>query len=243
MGACGHWAWFNKKTKKHERFFCNSGNCFRERCRVQFWSKRVKLLTALIREHSLIRFFTLTLDPKWQNDPSVSAWEYINTPWSKLRKRLKRRFPDFKFVAILETHKYRDVPHIHGFTNIWLDVKEWSKLWSECRGGQIVWIEQVKKGQQVSKYVNKQIEVARYVSKDTIQASNKANKKYRTLWRSINTKAKFELTNDKNWTILKEEYYDDNGEVSNFHSKKGIWAYGKEKQKRQDLEATRSALP
>lgn len=241
MGACGSWAW-KSKTGEFSRWFCGSGNCSREKCRVIFWSKRVKLITALIQEYSLIRFFTLTLDPKWLNDPNVNAWSYVHIPWSRLRKRLKRRFPDFKFVAILEKHKHRDVPHIHGFTNIWLDVKEWSRLWSECEGGQIVWIEKVKQGQEVSKYVNKQIEVAKYVSKDTIKASYKIDKQYRTLWRSENTKAKFELTKCKDWSIIKEDVYNENGEISSYHARKGIWDYGKEKHKGQNLEATRKPL-
>ena len=224
MGACGIWAW-KSKTGELSRWFCGSGNCEREKCRVMFWSKRVKLITALIQEYSLIRFFTLTLDPKYLNDPNVNAWGYIHTPWSKLRKRLKRRFPDFKFVAILEKHKYRDVPHIHGFTNIWLDVREWSRLWSECEGGQIVWLEKVKEGQEVSNYVNKEIEVAKYVSKDTIKASYKIDKRYRTIWRSENTKAEFELTKSKDYSIIKEDVYNENGSIAKeyYNRKKGIW--------------------
>ena len=194
-----------------------------------FWSRRVRLITALIQEYSLIRFFTLTLAPEYLNDTSVNAWSYIHIPWSRLRKRLKRRFPDFKFVAILERHKHRNVPHIHGFTNVWLDVRDWSQMWSECKGGKIVWIEQVKQGQEVSKYVNKQIEVAKYVSKDTIMPTYEIDKRYRTLWRSENTKAKFELTKGKDSTIIKEEVYNELGEISNYHAKKGIWNDGKEK--------------
>ena len=194
-----------------------------------FWSRRVRLITALINEYSLIRFFTLTLNPKYLNNGSVNAWSYIHVPWSRLRKRLKRRFPGFKFVAILEKHKNRDVPHIHGFTNVWLDVKDWSKMWSECKGGEVVWIEQVKKGQEVSQYVNKQIEVAKYVSKDTIMPAYKIDKQYRTLWRSEKTKAKFELTKGDDWCIIKQDVYNSKGEISDYHAKKGIWANGKEK--------------
>lgn len=194
-----------------------------------FWSRRVKLITALIQEYSLIRFFTLTLDPSYLNNASVDAWEYIHVPWSRLRKRLKRISPDFRFVAILEKHKHRNVPHIHGFTNLWLDVKDWSRMWNECKGGKIVWIEQVKEGQKVSQYVNKQIEVARYVSKDTIMPSYKIKKRYHTLWRSKNTKAEFELTKEEGWSIIKEEVYNERGEISNYHAKKGIWSNGKKK--------------
>lgn len=237
MGSCGSWAWYSEK-EGFQRFFCGSGNCFREKCRVMFWSRRVRLITALIQEYSLIRFFTLTLAPKYLNDTSLNAWGYIHIPWSKLRKRLNRRFSNFKFVAILERHKDRDVPHIHGFTNVWLDIKEWSRIWDECRGGRIVWIEQVKQGQEVSQYVNKQIEVARYVSKDTIMPAYELDKRYRTLWRSRDTKAKFELTTSDKWSIIKEDVYNSKGEISNYHAKKGIWSDGKKKYKREDLETT-----
>lgn len=110
-----------------------------------------------------------------------------------------------------------------------MDVKDWSKLWDECEGGKVVWVEKVK-NENASQYVTKQIEVARYVSKDTIKASYTDGKKtYRTLWRSQDTKAKFELTECNKWCILKEDVFNEAGEVSNYHAKKGIWYNGKEK--------------
>ena len=219
MNSCGSWAWFNKQTKEYRPFYCGSGNCDRQKCRVMFWSQRVRLITALIAEYGLIRFFTLTLDPKYLCGDS---WSYIHIPWSRMRKRLNRRFSNFKFVAILESHKYRDVPHIHGFTNVWLRVEEWSEMWNECKGGKIVWVEKVR-NENASQYVSKQIEVAKYVSKDTIKASYGEEKRYRTLWRSQKTKAKFELTKGDVWCILKEDVFV-NGVLSNFHAKKGIWS-------------------
>lgn len=182
----------------------------------------MRLITALIKEFGLIRFFTLTLDPDMipcTQDP----WDYIHYPWSKLRKRLKRLYPEFRFVAILEKHKTNNRPHIHGFTNAWISQLDWSIMWNECEGGQIVWIEKVKDG-EVSSYVSKELEVAKYVGKDNLVAGYKQSKGHRTLWRSEKMKAKFELTSTPGWTILKQDVYTEQGQLTDFFEKKGkIW--------------------
>lgn len=219
MGACGEWAWFHP-DKGIQRFYCGSGNCYRDKCRTIFWSRRVRLITALIEEYGLLRFFTLTLDPELiEGNP----WVYIHNPWSKLRKRLNRRFPGWKFVAVLERHKNRDVPHIHGFTDIWMAQSEWSKQWHESCGGKVVWIERVKDNVTMGDYVSKQLEVAKYVGKDCIKATYEVEedgekKKVRTLWRSKDTKAKFELTSEPGWCIIKEPVYNEEGLTSHGQS-------------------------
>jgi hypothetical protein len=185
----------------------------------------VKLISALISEYGLIRFFTLTLDPKMVKG---DAWAYIHEPWAKLRHRIKRRFPGWRYVAILERHKDRNVPHIHGFTDIWQSQKEWSKHWQESQGGQIVWIEQVKSA-NASEYVSKQLNVAKYVGKGQVMPSYEIDKIYRTLWRSKNTKAKFELTKEKGWSIVKERVFNEQGKLSDFYAMKGVWSNDKEK--------------
>ena len=225
MSACGHWAMYHP-DKGYQRFFCGSGNCHRDKCRKKFWSARIRLISALIDEYRLIRFFTLTLDPAMiHGDP----WVYIHQPWSKLRKRLNRRFPGWRFVAVLERHKDRDVPHIHGFTDIWMSQKDWSSQWSASCGGSIVWVEAVK-SRDASEYVSKQLNVAKYVGKDQIKAAYKADKQYRTLWRSKNTRAEFELTSCENWVMIKEQVFGEDGKLTDFFAKKGVWGNGKEKQ-------------
>ncbi|MEE8599392.1 MAG: hypothetical protein V3S69_07815, partial [Dehalococcoidales bacterium] len=122
----------------------------------------MRLISALITEQGLIRFFTLTLNrdviPYDRSEMElVNPWDYIHAVWSNFRKRMNRRFSDFKFVAVLEGHKNKDYPHIHGFTNIWMEQRLWSSMWAECGGGVIVWVEAVK-DQALSEYVSKQIE-------------------------------------------------------------------------------------
>lgn len=193
----------------------------------------MRLISALIEEHSLIRFFTLTLDPDYiQGDP----WVYIHDPWVKMRHRLKRIDASFKFVAILERHKNRDVPHIHGFTNLWLSQNEWSRHWEGSKGGKVVWIERVK-DQSASEYVSKQLEVAKYVGKDQIMPSYGEEKRFRTFWRTQKLKAKFELTKEDGWCIIKLPVYREDGEYTDYWAKKGVWANGKTEPCREDLEA------
>ena len=224
MKLCGEWAWYHPK-KGLSRFFCGHASCHRAECHNLFWSRRVRLLSALIDEHDLVRFFTLTLDPEFiEGDP----WEYIHAPWSKMRKRLRRINPDFKFVAILESHKDRDVPHIHGFTNLWLEQERWSLQWHASRGGRVVWIEQVK-DQNLSNYVSKSLEVARYVGKENLLGGKRKNKGTRTLWRSKNLKAKYELTTEPGWVIIKEPVYKDDGEMTDYWTQKGVWHGGQDK--------------
>lgn len=179
----------------------------------------MRLISALIDEYKLIRFFTLTLDPALiEGDP----WEYISHPWSKMRKRLRRQSTAFRFVAILERHKERDVPHIHGFTDLWLSQRKWSKHWEASGGGSVVWVEKVK-DKDASAYVSKELNVAKYVGKDNLQVSQ-GRKGMRTFWRSSKLKAKFELTKGGEWCILKEQVYREDGEYTDFWSKKGIWS-------------------
>lgn len=182
----------------------------------------MRLISALIKEYGLTRFFTLTLDRN-MIPSSQEPWSYIHHPWTKLRKRLKRLYHDFKFVAILEGHKNNKYPHIHGFTNVWVPQVDWSIMWNECEGGQVVWVEQVKDG-DVSGYVSKELEVARYVGKENLVAAYKQRNGKRTLWRSEKLKAKYELTKTDGWDILKQDVYTEQGELTDFYQKKGkIW--------------------
>jgi len=235
---CGMWAMWHP-TEGHTRWFCGGGGCRRPECANLFWSRRVRLITALIEEYRLSRFFTLTLDPDMVKG---NPWAYIRLPWTKFRHRMKRRFNSgFKYVAVLESHKNRDCPHIHGFTNVWMEQTTWSDLWHACCGGSVVWVEQVK-SPDLSRYVSKSIEVARYVGKEQLKSGYKHKANSHTLWRSTNTKARFELTKASGWCIVKENVYAEDGKLTDYWSKKGVWNYGTNEQQREDVEAARSPL-
>lgn len=219
--GCGHWSMYHAE-KGHSRYFCGRATCFREKCRWLFWFRRVKLITALISEYSLTRFFTLTLN---RDVIQGDAWGYIPQTWSKMRKRLKRLKTGIRYVSVLEAHKDTDYPHIHGFTDLWLEQGKWSQMWSECGGGCVVWIERVKQ-EGVGEYVSKQLQVAKYVGKQNLVEGFKRSKGSRTLWRSLHTKAKFELTKEKGWCIIREKVFDNNGDMLNYWKGKEIVAYG-----------------
>lgn len=235
--ACGVWSWWHP-DKGHSRWFCGSGGCTRPQCANLFWSRRVRLITALIEEYGLSRFFTLTLDPKTDNG---NPWTEVRHSWAMFRKRMHRRFDGFRFVAVLESHKHRDCPHIHGFTNVWMHQRDWSTMWHAVCGGPIVWVEQVK-SPELSQYVSKSIEVARYVGKEQLKAGYRHRANAHTLWRSTNTRARFELTKSIGWCIVKEEVYQDDGRFTDYWSMKGVWHHGQDKYQGKDLAPARSPL-
>ncbi len=223
VSSCGEWGIYHEKYGVI-RWFCDQANCFRPRCRTKFYFARIDLLTALIDEYKLTRFFTLTLDREFIKG---NAWDYIHDPWSKFRKRMNRKFDNFKFVAILESHKDRNFPHIHGFTNIWMSTRQWSFIWNDCKGGRIVWLEAIE-DKNLSSYVSKSIEVSKYVGKENLLVGHKQRGNHRTLWRSRGMKAKFELQREPGWNIIKRNVFDEEGELTDFYSEKGVWANGKE---------------
>lgn len=96
-------------------------------------------------------------------------------------------------------------------------------MWNQCRGGKVVWVEQVKDG-GVSEYVSKSLEVCKYVGKGNLLEAYKQKGHHRSLWRSKGLKAKFELTATSDWDILKQTVYREDGTMTDFFKKKGkIW--------------------
>ena len=166
------------------------------------------MIQSLVEEHELNKFFTLTLD---HQSVTIAPWEYIHDVWSRFRKRMHRRFYEFKFVSILEAHKDTTWPHVHGFTNVWMAKRDWSDMWVSCGGGEITWIEAVT-DEKAGEYVGKELSVYRYVGKEQLTGAVARNKKKRTLWRSKGLKAKFELDKSDRYVIIKQEVFNSKGE-------------------------------
>jgi hypothetical protein len=191
--GCGVWYWVSRENGEICIWHCNRPRCHRLCC-IQCWKNaRIALLCNLVIEYDLRRFFTLTLD---RNLTLEEAWRRIPFTWSKMRKRLariaKKRSGVFLFVAVLESHK-DSYPHIHGFTNLWLEQSIWSNLWEECGGGKVTHVEYVRDTAYVGEYLTKQIEVGRYVGKENLaNALQHLSKHSRTIWRSLNMKTLFE---------------------------------------------------
>jgi hypothetical protein len=101
-------------------------------------------------------------------------------------------------------------------------------MWSQCKGGAVVWIEKVKDG-GVSEYVSKSLEVCRYVGKENLLDAYKEKRRHRSLWRSSGLKAKFELTSSPDWDIIKQTVYRDDGSMTDYFAQKGLWSASKTK--------------
>lgn len=224
---CGSWLYFNTKTGKSQRFFCGHATCDRPECKKRFWLARIKLVSTLILEYSLDKFFTLTLDREMD---VKMAWEVISGIWNKFLTIVRRKYPKWQFVAILECHK-DGFPHIHGFTNQWMIQEEYSRHWSNCGGGKIAWVEKIKSSGDVADYVSKQL--GRYVGKENIlEGKRLRGKGQRTIWRSKGMKAKYEIQELSDWALIREKCFDENGsplfEIENVD---GVWRIERKKEK------------
>lgn len=204
---CGSWLYFNMQSGKSQRFFCGKANCDRKECKKRFWLARIKLVSTLIEEYHLDKFFTLTLDREVE---VKTAWEAIPGTWHKFLTIVRRKYAKWQFVAILEAHK-DGFPHIHGFTNQWMTQEEYSRHWSNCGGGKIAWVEKVKSSGEIGDYVAKQL--GRYVGKENILEGKRLRGfKKRTIWRSTGMKASYEIKeSDGFWQVLQGNYFDSEG--------------------------------
>lgn len=206
QSVCGRWGFVNIESGEIKRFFCGSRRCHRKECAKIFHWRRVRLLDALVREHGLNYFFTLTLDPKLHEGECL--WDCIPHVWSKFRKRIRRLEHNLKFVAVLEAHK-NGRPHIHGFWNRFISWELVRDHWRDSGAGVGVFLDTVTTS-GVADYVSKQLEVAKYVGKDQITGIPHSCK--RALWRSKGLKAGFELTNEVKYAIIKEDVFNSEGE-------------------------------
>lgn len=208
---CGNWSWLSPDGKI-QPWYCGRPNCAKNRdiCHSLFKWHRTTLIDDLVVENGLWRFFTLTVDPALV-PPGENPWSWISYPWSKLRKRLNRIADGnvcFRYVAVLEKHKKNERPHIHGFTNMWIHIQDWTRNWQEAGGGRICWIEKVEESKRASGYVTK------YIGKDQVGSGYLEARAAgsRTFWRSRGLKSKKEcLTNEEGWVIVKEKVYMDDG--------------------------------
>lgn len=206
---CGKWLYFNQGTGECQRFFCGEGTCERPECQKRFWLSRVNLVSALIADYGLDKFFTLTLSREM---PLEVAWGIIATIWNKFLTVVRRKYPEWLFVAVLESHE-DGYPHIHGFTQTWMSQDEYSKHWYNCGGGYIVWVERVKcnASGDVADYVCKQL--GRYVGKQNlVDGKIKRGKGKRTIWRSQKMKSAKELVGSSGkWQVLRGNFFDKDG--------------------------------
>lgn len=231
MGAgCGKWFFQSIETGEKRIYLCNSARCIHQECQDRWARKRIAIANGLISKHGLYRFFTLTID---RSMDMWDAWNEIPAWWKifrdKVRWYLKERKEKLKFFAVLEAHK-DGYPHIHGFWNHYIPVKDISRMWSESAPGKMVWIEAIDDAKTAADYLG--TEMGKYIGKkQSIDAAMTVKKGNRTFWRSKGMYTDYELDRKKNicdskeWTLVKENYY------------------GEEERKGSDMEGTCRPVP
>ena len=128
---------------------CNSKAC--PRCaRLKF-----NQLRNSIRDVSKFynwRFFTLTL--RKGTTTQAADLEHLENSFRQLRKKLKRKFPELKYIAIKELSP-SGMWHFHGLWNIYIDVQTLSNYWEEISGSFVVYLEKVRSPRGCVNYIFK----------------------------------------------------------------------------------------
>jgi len=138
--------------------------------------------------YDLSRFMTLTLDMKKIHNPNnpysaeiiaearsqgmqpgtreykaYVSWRYIKESWNRFGTTMRRKYPGFKYVAVMEPHdsektaeSQRGVFHIHALVNKYIWKNDLKKYWRRAGGGGTD-INQVKDVRRVRWYVTKYI--------------------------------------------------------------------------------------
>lgn len=128
---------------------CNSKAC--PSCQLLYYRKiRKKLRQATITDKW--RMFTLTgIHHIHEEEEDLQRLE---AHFRELRKKLKRKYPDFKYFAVKELSPDGNW-HYHGLWNIYIEFNELVQLWQEISGAHRVWLSQVRKPLQAVRYIFK----------------------------------------------------------------------------------------
>jgi hypothetical protein len=120
------------------RVRCNSKAC--PRCQLAYYRKIRKQL-----RYSTItgqwRMFTLT-GIHHQGEEAADLHR-LEANFRELRKKLKRKFPNFQYFAVKELSPNGNW-HYHGLWNIYINFSDLVKYWKEISGAHRVWLSQVR---------------------------------------------------------------------------------------------------
>ena len=100
------------------------------------------------------RFFTLTTIH--QGKPNEKELQHLEESFRELRKQLRRQNKNYLYFAVKELSP-SGMWHIHGLWNIFIDVKELSKLWQKYSGAYRVDVRKVKNPKGAVNYLFKYI--------------------------------------------------------------------------------------
>lgn len=122
-------------TLGHSRLLCQCYRC--ERCRPRKLSRVRSRIAEIATEKKLLRFVTLTLDPKKIPEETRSD-QYLRETWRKMRVLLARHFgSSIHFVSVLEFHK-SGIAHLHALVGVYIPQDWLSSAWQSVGGGKIV---------------------------------------------------------------------------------------------------------
>jgi len=128
---------------------CNSKAC--PRCQLLYYRKiRASLRVATISNKW--RMFTLTgiHHPRQEEEDLIRLEENFR----ELRKKLKRKYPEFKYFAVKELSPDGNW-HYHGLWNIYIEFNELVELWKNISGAHRVWLSQVREPVRAVRYIFK----------------------------------------------------------------------------------------
>lgn len=137
--------------------YCNRWSC--EICQP----RRQAQLKFLARAGKPNTFMTLTVNPKWRDNPTERA-QALRDAFQKLVKRIKRKYgyKRLPYLAVFERTK-RGEPHLHILLRCkWIDQRWLSRQMAEMINAPIVDIRRVWNTQHAATYISK------YIGKDPV---------------------------------------------------------------------------
>lgn len=98
------------------------------------------------------RFFTLT--QKISDDTSIARLQKLEKDFSELRKKLKRKYPSFQYIAVKELSP-NGMWHYHGLWNVFIDIRQLSAYWEQISGSYRCHLEKVRTPRGAINYIFK----------------------------------------------------------------------------------------
>jgi len=130
---------------------CNSKAC--PHCSRRYFSKiRHRFNSKLVTNQ--FRFFTLTT--RHAGEPNQEELEHLENSFRELRKHLKRKYKDFLYFSVRELSP-SGMWHIHGIWNIYIDVKELSRMWEKYSNAYRVDVRKIRSAKGAVNYLFKYI--------------------------------------------------------------------------------------
>jgi len=162
--ACYHK--FKKSNKKNTDENAKKEN--RKKVVTRIRNNIRRLAIANFNEYS--RFFTATFKD------NITSMDYANSEFKKFIKRIKYKYDDFKYIAVVEFQK-RGTIHYHMLSDFgYIEQKELEKIW----GNGFVWIRDLLTSNNSKPVDNVGAYIVKYMNKNSIDKRLMGKKAYFT---------------------------------------------------------------